>query len=1558
MDNITKIPYGQDLIGGLSAHLKSLQGYDVMALELLQNADDAKATKIIFDICDDGLRVWNSGVFSYCGDLEHECTLYKEKDNKTCDFHNLIVFQKKGKSGDSDNIGRFGIGFASTYQITDNPEVISNGIQLRFNPLDVDIEKKDVPNTKGTDFFFPWAFDANSATRVGLLASNITGELIEQVCSDSQTVFKNALIFLKHIQYAEVKRNGKLRFTVELERSDDRKDLIVTYKPKNTSKQFLILESNIKKEEKNKAFQKFPSLERQNRKDSVSVAIRVDNPDSSNGLLYAFLPTKQSTGIPLHINADFFPTSSRKSLMFDGYGQEQYWNVLLIKTSAEIISENLELIRDEIGHIQLYSLINKTFQNEKIALKEETFPNCFTYFWSYIEQKVKQGSKIFYSSEGLYESIESVFLGEGWSKEEEDVFHKIGGKFTHSDSNSHKEILGHLGVKRLKIKDFLSFCEKDEFSSSKDKAIDINKLNNFYRPIWSLINSLLTNDDTSEKSIEKLKEIPLIVNTKLKVLCIDLLYASVSPIANNELAKAFICLDFPHDDLLEYSKLYELVDSFGLEEMVKTAKAPYVDCLPSTNDLRSFYSLIQKLDNNELERSVYEDLKKLPIWKSGDGFYTLNESLLPGNFDDPTGEAKLLNRLYLSPTAEEFLKEKLEIKKQTIKEYVRKVLPRVFDDSGPRSTEEYQELIKILAKDNSLLDDAKIMDLLKETAMIPNMEGGWKTPENIYFKTKYLSDLFGDNLELWVNKKIIPKEKSVQAFFKSLGILSKPNYRHIVDRIYNLSQEYSPTADIRKLSENLFYKLSEIYKNSKDNRESIENELQILQYEETLPIIGDNEYWHCPEDIYAPYKYQAFESQVDVLDFLEENKLNKKLLEALSINFDTDLDVKYIVNHLIHCVDNNNEPHKLLYQELDKRVQDLGSWEVQKVKDELKDIKCIWVPDKVRFVRPNQLFYRKQSLGDYVFTVPEKINQYRKFFDFVGVKDSPDVKSYIQIIEDIADNYFPHYGPVEVKDKKIYEICIKEIAALCDSGQEEWGSIKRLEGFKSILNVNDCFCFYDEVLIEDSDWCKNYFAGDGFDWLSKLKNSQALLERLGVRKLSDAMNLSLSFRGGEEVFENKKMDILRDRVDLYLRILQNSNQDYLLDFRACFSKIKIVSFEELKVEAFIDNDLLKITSQEKAVPSFFDKKDSKLYLVRPLSANFINIFMPILQILLPTEGRRIKEMVSVFDAVSQHPIDAGKQYLDELEYEPIDESTDNDNKLDLSSPDIESLGVENKAYSKDFEESKIEEAQGLGSTENRGSDQGQHSKTLKNSSDLKSVLKNESIDGPLLKPDLPRKKPKNISKSKIKERKRLLSYVTSNSKKSSNNNDQDRKLEIEELSRIKVEKYEINGGREPINMAQTNPGYDMESLNKETGEIERVIEIKGTTGAWKDMGVSISSTQFSHAQDKGRDYWLYVVDNVYETYAKVYAIQNPAMKVDKFMFDGGWKAESEEASYEAKDSNLGLEPGVRISYEIYGEGDIVSVNGKMLEISFDLEKENKRMLWNSSSMRVIPQEKD
>ncbi len=61
--------YTANLLGNIRSHLAGLQGYDVMALELIQNADDAKAESVVFDVTDQGLVVFNSGQFTYCGDL-------------------------------------------------------------------------------------------------------------------------------------------------------------------------------------------------------------------------------------------------------------------------------------------------------------------------------------------------------------------------------------------------------------------------------------------------------------------------------------------------------------------------------------------------------------------------------------------------------------------------------------------------------------------------------------------------------------------------------------------------------------------------------------------------------------------------------------------------------------------------------------------------------------------------------------------------------------------------------------------------------------------------------------------------------------------------------------------------------------------------------------------------------------------------------------------------------------------------------------------------------------------------------------------------------------------------------------------------------------------------------------------------------------------------------------------------------------------------------------------------------------------------------------------------
>ena len=61
--------YSANLLGTIKSHLEGLLGYEVMALELVQNAEDARAESIVFDIREDALYVRNSGVFGSCDDI-------------------------------------------------------------------------------------------------------------------------------------------------------------------------------------------------------------------------------------------------------------------------------------------------------------------------------------------------------------------------------------------------------------------------------------------------------------------------------------------------------------------------------------------------------------------------------------------------------------------------------------------------------------------------------------------------------------------------------------------------------------------------------------------------------------------------------------------------------------------------------------------------------------------------------------------------------------------------------------------------------------------------------------------------------------------------------------------------------------------------------------------------------------------------------------------------------------------------------------------------------------------------------------------------------------------------------------------------------------------------------------------------------------------------------------------------------------------------------------------------------------------------------------------------
>ena len=708
------------LIGSIRSHLRGLLGYDTMILELMQNADDAKAEEMVFDIRDESLRVQNSAEFIYCGDLEEdECT-----NDKKCDFHGIIEFAGGHKELDSENIGRFGIGFSSVYQITDRPTIISNGISIELIP-EIAEYKRNTLKTKNTTIEFPWATNPDSKLRKELGLSNINQENIEKLFEVCESEFNQSLLFLRHLNRIELKRNGKSSLIVKLDRkeiSDKHNKLSISFEPENrAAEEWLVFDNKCPDEKATKLKNKYEPLAREKRKSEIQIAVKTDSISIGRGLLYAYLPTQQSSYLPLHINADFYPDPNRKSINLQGGQHQQKWNELLIAEAAEIIANELDTMTEYINHKHLFRLFVASYNAEK----NHDFP--FTAFWDCIEKSVKDGVKVFYSSKDEYEKFDDIVFDQNLDerkKIELSAFYEAGGKLLNEDyfpnqSNfSTTTVLIELGVKKLTINKFGDIVNTSELLNSYrpygNKTPTDNEIKEIFMPLWSYANALISSQKPDESNV---KPIDFALTSFDKMTSIGDLYRAPTSIKNSKLGKLlqlesdgenFYGVKLAHDKLSEFDALYDFVKPFSLYTLVSyleervEANDPIFSTKTPPEEVKKIYELIVELyedyDNYD-DDSILEDLKLLPIWKtSTKDFSDLGQILLPGNFDDPIGDGQTLDSKCLSPKVEKFIKEKLEVDRQTIEAYIKTYIPQYFSDEGwTGDTKTYQKLMLTFA---------------------------------------------------------------------------------------------------------------------------------------------------------------------------------------------------------------------------------------------------------------------------------------------------------------------------------------------------------------------------------------------------------------------------------------------------------------------------------------------------------------------------------------------------------------------------------------------------------------------------------------------------------------------------------------------------------------------------------------------------------------------------------------------------------------------------------------------------------------------------------------------
>ncbi len=116
---------------------KTVNDYPTQSIlsELVQNADDARATEVhvVFDRRKHPCKsLWSPSMEA----LQHEAILvFNDKEFLEKDFENITKVASASKATDTSKTGKFGIGFLSTYNITDCPSFVSGNSLCIFDPL-------------------------------------------------------------------------------------------------------------------------------------------------------------------------------------------------------------------------------------------------------------------------------------------------------------------------------------------------------------------------------------------------------------------------------------------------------------------------------------------------------------------------------------------------------------------------------------------------------------------------------------------------------------------------------------------------------------------------------------------------------------------------------------------------------------------------------------------------------------------------------------------------------------------------------------------------------------------------------------------------------------------------------------------------------------------------------------------------------------------------------------------------------------------------------------------------------------------------------------------------------------------------------------------------------------------------------------------------------------------------------------------------------------------------------------------------------------------------------
>lgn len=288
--------------------------------ELVQNAEDARASVVEFDLRTD------------CLVIRHDGRRFNLRD-----VQGVTGIGESPKVDDLTEIGRFGIGFKSVFAVTSSPIVRSGRYNFRIDNIFVPVELENARHNDGwTEFVLPFDHSTRSPESVySLVSKELLGFGV------------NALLFLFNIRAlkwrtqegrgASVRseyRSGKVPTAsfVHISHTDGEADHFLRFsKPSHIGDGRLVVSVAYR-------------LEKGGRK-----GYRIVREDESDTTLSVHFPTTRQTRLGFRVNGPFKTTVNRADVPFD-----EDENLKLMEDIAGLVRESLSGLRD-MGYLTTHA---------------------------------------------------------------------------------------------------------------------------------------------------------------------------------------------------------------------------------------------------------------------------------------------------------------------------------------------------------------------------------------------------------------------------------------------------------------------------------------------------------------------------------------------------------------------------------------------------------------------------------------------------------------------------------------------------------------------------------------------------------------------------------------------------------------------------------------------------------------------------------------------------------------------------------------------------------------------------------------------------------------------------------------------------------------------------------------------------------------------------------------------------------------------------------------------------------------------------------------------------